>query len=329
MQLKRIHIHILLWAFMLLFVFDYHWFEVSWITALGHSLIEVISYAILFYGTQFLYRRFKDQLFLFIVALLFMVAIYIIIIRFTGLEFFFYEAEGWRNIFSMVLNAILFCGLAILFEIKENRDAIQQKNLELDAKNKELQLHILKGKINPHFIFNTLNNLTALIVKKDEHVPDFINEFSTLLRYSIDEEGTKDISLEKEVECIKSYFALLEMQQPLAQDIDFYVEGELKGKKISPFIITSLVENAIKHSDIQYNDDGHLHFHLSCEEERIQVRISNSFQTQEKRNKSQGLNLIRSKLDLQYPDEYQLDIEQNDSVYQCRLSIHSPKVVAV
>jgi len=324
--MKNVLTHIGFWSFMLLFIFDYHWFEVSWLTAFWHSLVEIISYAVLFYGTLWFFNQFNQQLWLFCFGVASLILVYIFIIRASGLENYLYEAEGKRNLFSMLMNAVLFCGMAILFATSKQSTVLREKNLTLQANNKALQLDSLKAKINPHFIFNTLNNLNALIIKEDKRLPDFLNEFSTLLRYSIDEGNNEVIPLVKEIACIQSYFYLLEMQVPLATDIDLYVEGDATNKVIAPFIITTLVENAIKHSDIQINEHGHLNCHISCDENGIQIELSNSMKAKPNAITGKGLQIIQQQLQLNYGDDFELIHQTKKNTYVVNLDISSTKI---
>lgn len=324
--MKSVFIHITFWSFMLFFVFDYHWFEVSWLTALWHSFIEILSYAALFYVTLFCFSKFNQQLILLFLSIICLIVAYIFVLRLSGLESFLYEAEGNRNLFSMLVNAILFSGMAILFATSKQSTVLREKNLMLQANNKSLELDSLKAKINPHFIFNTLNNLNALIIKEDKRLPDFLNEFSTLLRYSIDEGNQEAIPLNKEIDCVQSYFGLLEMQEPLATDIDFYTEGVTQDKVIIPFIITTLLENAIKHSDVQVNEQGHLRCYINCDEYAIQVEISNSVKAKQNNSFGKGLNIIQQQLMLNYDDDFKLTNTTNQNVHIVNLSISSPKI---
>ncbi len=314
---------------MVLFVFDYHWYDINWWTALLYSFKEVLSYAILFYSSLLIFDQLKQRPIILGVVLLAFIVAYIMILRISGLEEYLYDLSGMRNVFSMSLNAILFCGLAVFLGLYRDAEKLQRKNFELAQLNKKLELTNLKNRINPHFIFNTLNNLNALILKKDKQLPEFVNEFSTLLRYSVDDGTKEEIPLEKELRCVRAYFDLLEMNKPASENIDFYVEGNASDKKIAPFIITSMVENAIKHSDINYNEEGHIHCHISCEEELIEMHLSNSYDEKDRQVDGKGIGMIERQLELRYEKGYSLEIQTENSTYVVRLVISSPKIRAL
>jgi len=307
--MKSIGIHICFWCFMLLFVFDYHWFQVSWLTAIWHSFIEILSYSALFYGSLWCFNKFNKRPSLLTLAILVLITLYIIVVRASGLEILLYEASSNRNLFSMVMNAVLFSGIALFFGILRQSTLLREKNLILQANNKALQLDSLKSKINPHFIFNALNNLNALIIKEDKRLPDFLHEFSTLLRYSIDGERDQFIAL-----------------SPLATNIDLYVEGAIENKVIAPFIITTLLENAIKHSDIKHNQQGHLNCYIECNENEIAVELSNSFQKNQNQKPGKGLQIIQQQLQLNYNNDFELIHSIKQNTYKVNLTISSSKI---
>lgn len=312
---------------MVLFILDYHWYDISLLVALGHSIIEIGTYVILFYTALFCFNRFKTSVFRLSLAISLLILTYIILLRVTGLEHYFYEVGGLRNLFSMLLNASLFSGLAILFGITNDRQTVLEKNLLLQTKNKELQLINIKSRLNPHFIFNTLNNFNALILKKDKQLPDFINHFSTVLRYSIDDGNNIEIPLQKEINCIEAYFQLLELQSPVATDIDLYVEGNFNTRLIIPFVLTSLVENAIKHSDIHENENGHLHCQISCDDEGIHAEVSNTIGDNLNRamDSGQGLRLIQEQLKGSYGEDFTFEQNIKAKIYVAKLHIYSTK----
>ena len=329
-NMKQVHLHTAWWIFTLLFVFDYHWLGISWLTALFYSLIEVLSYMFIFYSATFIYKKWVNRPLLLWSSLVLFIAVYTAFFISTGLDIFFYEGTGLRNAFSIVLNTILFCCIAVLFSHHHRSQELASRNILLENANKNLQIAALKQSINPHFIFNTLNNLNALIAMQDKNLPEFITKFSRLLRYSVDIEDQSSIDLEKEVECIKAYIDLTLMNRPETNDIDFFVEGDLSGKKIVPFVLTSLLENAIKHGDLKYNKNGFLHASIESLENNLNFYIKNTYKKNEKgdHTTSQGMALIKKQLDLHYQSDYKLDVSQTDDVYIVRLSIFSNKILS-
>lgn len=320
--------HLALWSFMLLFVFDYHWNEISWYEALAYSLLEVLTYMSLFYLNllvlQSFYRKNKNIL-VYIVFCLLMVVTYVGLVRFSGLEYYLYEFESNRNVFSMVLNATLFIALSYFFFIQKEYFSARERNLTLKAENQAMQFEYLKARINPHFIFNTLNNMYALLLKKDENVPEMVNQLSNVLRYAVDDGSREYLPLTKEVDHLKDYIELLQMQEPASENIDFYVEGEIAGLEIIPFVLISFLENAIKHGDLKYDEEGWINIQILVEEQ-FEFIIENSHSGESNSSNGTGLENIQKQLELAYGQNSHLTIDNSSEKYSVKLTIDLPKM---
>ncbi len=313
---------------MLLFIFDYHWFETAWWEALGFAFVEVVGYGIVFYVNVYFLKTLtaKKRLLKILISLI-VIVVYIVFVRFSGLEKHLYEAEGLRNLFSLWLNASLFTTLAWLFYFAEKNQLTQQKNLQLVAANKQLQIDALKARMNPHFLFNVLNNLNALIARKDEKVPNFVAKLSSVLRYSVDAGTQQKIPLAKELAYVQDYLDLVKMQEPASDNIDFYVDGTTEQYQIIPFILTSILENAIKHGDIQHNEHGFLHIFAEIDEKQFLFEVINSVSENKgninKNSLQVGLKNIREQLSLYYGDAFILIEDKEKGSYKSRLVIQN------
>jgi len=310
---------------MVLFIFDYHWFDVSWYEAFGYSILEVMGYMLIFYLNFWKLQQQDEKWWATIGCSLLIMSIYIAFIRFSGLEYYFYEAADMRNLFSLILNASLFTGLAYLFNNRERSFQMEQQNLQLAATNKQLQIDSLKARINPHFLFNTLNNLNALIVKKEAHIPAYLSKLSGVLRYSMDSGNQKFLPLTKEVQYLQDYLALIKMQEPASANIDMYVEGISEDLHILPFILMTLLENAVKHGDLMYNPKGYIHLTIAVDEVFV-FELSNSVAPQNSKAKGIGLDNIKKQLDLIYVKDYTLTTKQNTDAYHTELTISLDKL---
>ena len=140
---------------------------------------------------------------------------------------------------------VIAISIALILE-KRWRVAIQETaRAEADKANAELSF--LKAQINPHFLFNTLNNIYSLAVTKNENVADAIMKLSNIMRYVTDEVNEDFVSLEKELDSISDYVSLQRLRLGKKASIDFTVEGDTGGKMIAPLILMPFVENAFKH----------------------------------------------------------------------------------
>lgn len=245
--------------------------------------------------------------------------------RYSGLEYFFYESSNNRNLFSLIMNSGLFTGLAYLFYHAENYFGSRERNLKLEVKNHQLQLESLKARINPHFLFNTLNNMNALIVRKDENLPTYVSKLSRVLRYSTDAGKEEMVSLKKELEYLEDYLGLIKLQEPASDLIDFYVEGDAENYQILPFILMTLLENAIKHGNLTHNETGYVNINISLDHD-IDVEIENSKDKISFNENGSGLNNIIEQLELVYGNEFSLTTKLTEDRYTSKLIISSKKI---
>ena len=248
--------------------------------------------------------------------------VYIMIMKYTGAEIYFYEGSPSRNLFSMLLNSILFIGLSYAaFFIFENQRK-EKENYQLQLQNKKLHLDYMKSRINPHFVFNTLNNLNALIQIGSKDGIKLANGLSDILRYALDSGDKSFVELSKEIEHIQSYAKLVLMQEPLSSDIDIYVEGVEKDFVILPFILITLFENAIKHSDIKINPQGYIKVDILIEDFLV-FKIKNSCLNNEINNSGTGIKNITQQLNIAYGENYTLDYSLKDQEYILELTINT------
>mgnify|MGYP006176424597 CR=1 FL=1 len=110
-----------------------------------------------------------------------------------------------------------------------------------------MQLNSLKGQLNPHFLFNTLNNLYGLTVRKDNLAPELILNLSDIMSYTLYESNTEIVRLEKELDFIKNYIALEKMRYADETNIQVMIEGQTAGLFVAPLLTFTFIENAFKH----------------------------------------------------------------------------------
>ncbi len=321
---RSTYLHIGFWVFMTLFVFDYHWFETTWYIAMAWSILEAASYAGIFYLSLLLFRKQSPVTALIGIACL-MIA-YVIGIRLSGLESQLYQSVAWRNVFSMLLNVSLFTGIAFLYHKLLQQYQLEQQFLRLEANNKQLQIDNLKRNINPHFLFNTLNNMNALISRGDKNLPLFLSKLSSVLRYSFEQGEKATIALGKEVQQMQDYLDLVRLQEPKSSNIDFYTEGVLPEHRIIPFVLNTLLENAVKHGDLMQSENAFLHISLIVEDD-LKFEIQNSYQSQTPNRAGTGLANIEKQLQLVYQDKYRIEYAADGAEFKCNLHIEQEELL--
>lgn len=243
-------------------------------------------------------------------------------------KIFFPDTRGSN--FSNVLYTLIdiIPPIIILSGFKFAWDAVaRQKQLdELKIMVKESELQFLKTQINPHFLFNNLNNLYVLAVEESKKTPEVILALSSLLRYMLYECKAAYVSLIKEIEQLENFIRLGEMQIEGRGTVT--VTNSITKKdnyNIAPLILVVFIENAFKHSASSTTEAITIAIDLSITTEgTLKFLCKNTFQKESNTSSlSQGIGLqnVKKRLDLIYPDQYQLDISNTEMEFRVQLEL--------
>lgn len=206
------------------------------------------------------------------------------------------------------------------------------KQREVDALKiavKESELQFLKSQINPHFLFNNLNNLYAYTIENSPKAPEIILELSSILRYMLYECREKYVPLTKEVAQMENFVKLNELQIEERGQVNFNAQNIRAGYQIAPLILIVFIENAFKHSTASQTDNILIDVDVRLSDSgTLEFICKNSFQPlSNTENLSYGIGLenVRKRLQLLYPGAHQLDIREGDGLYEVRLSVELNK----
>lgn len=191
----------------------------------------------------------------------------------------------------------------------------------LKSEKAKAELALLKTQINPHFFFNTLNNLYALTVKNSDKAPEVILKLSDMMRYTI-YEGKKDIvPLNEVIVYLKNYIDLHKIRYHKSVKIDFtHTIGD--GDTIAPLLFIILLENAFKHGVESLTENAFITINLISNVDFIHFNIENNFDSNEiSEDKGIGLDNLKRRLELIYPDKHQLSILEKEPIYKVDLII--------
>lgn len=199
----------------------------------------------------------------------------------------------------------------------------KQQLLKLNEQKKTAELAALKNQLNPHFLFNTLNNLYALALKKSNDTPKVIRKLSEILDYILYRCNKPYVSLDKELELIENYLSLEKIRYADRVKISFSknVTGQ---EKIAPLLLLTFVENAFKHGVTNEIQQAHINIAISKKGEELLFKVENSkpAMTEKLENKeSIGLQNIKKQLELLYPKAYDLIIENDKSTFSANLKL--------
>ncbi|SDC30941.1 sensor histidine kinase [Williamwhitmania taraxaci] len=182
----------------------------------------------------------------------------------------------------------------------------------MEALLKEAELATLKAQINPHFIFNCLNNIRSLVVEDQEKARTGITQLSDMLRYSFQHSQVEKVLLEKEVEVVKSFLQLesIHLEERLAHSLS--VQPETLGYPIPPMVIQLLVENAIKHGISKLPKGGYINIDIKERSGIIIIEVENSGQLKENKTPGIGLKNLRDRLRISYSDAASFTLVNKD-----------------
>ena len=221
--------------------------------------------------------------------------------------------------FSFITYPIIIMGF-----ISFNRK--QQRLLKLEEEKKSMELKFLKNQLNPHFLFNTLNNLYALTLKKDDKAPEIIAKLSEILDFVLYRCNDDFVPIEKENYLLENYISLEKLRYNENRlDISF-IKDIQENSKISPLILLTFVENAFKHGVINETEKAVIRINLQSKKQQITFRIENTKpqnKTAKAFGKSQiGLENVQKQLDLLYPKKHQLEIDETQRKFAVKLMLY-------
>lgn len=180
----------------------------------------------------------------------------------------------------------------------------------------------LKSQVNPHFFFNTLNNLYGLVGKDAKKAQELILKLSDMMRYSV-YDGEKDtVLLSEEVTYLQNYIELHKMRYHKAIDIQFNTDISDNDYKVMPLLFIILLENAFKHGVENLRNNAYVHLTLKAHQNTIHFEIENNFDASEE-NQDEGIGLqnLKRRLELVYPKNHTLTTSKTGDVYYANLNI--------
>lgn len=305
----------------------------------GTSLLEItrIMINIAFYmlvvyiNLGYLIPRFLNQknFMTYVLLLLAMVAVFTPIK--VMLLYITYEEVDPREFLVMNQHTIFLllftiAGGSTVIKIISDWQRHQRDRKDLETQRMQSEIKFLKSQINPHFLFNTLNSLYALTLKKSDKAPEIVIKLSEMMRYMLYESNERRVPLQKEVNYIQNYLALEALRQSGHADIRFNVEGQITDQTIAPLIFIPFLENSFKHGLNHQISDGYVHVTMKVLDNKLLLRILNSKPAQlpqpsEKTSGGIGLANVQRRLNLLYPNQYKLDIEDSDKEHIVELSL--------
>ena len=194
----------------------------------------------------------------------------------------------------------------------------RKESLELENKILEAESKSLKAQINPHFLFNTLNNIYSLSQLDSSKTGDAILQLSDILRYVTYEGNEKTVALSLEIEHIESFIKLQLLQDNDSSNIDIELDISDDNQQISPLLLIPFIENCFKHSNHHDKENGWIKIKIKANDRRLVLTTENSIsstQTKKDRVGGVGMENVKRRLVLLYPNQHELTIRTNRKQY--------------
>ncbi|MCG2459162.1 histidine kinase [Flavobacteriaceae bacterium F89] len=318
----QVLLHIVLFLF---YTFDKHQPQIQ-----GFKMVAFLNYAMGALVINYVllpYFFYKKKYSLFFLSSLAIIAT-IILVEELVLEKIFYpttRGKHFPGIIYSLLDVMPIVTILVGFKFAWDASIKQREVEELRTSAKESELQFLKSQINPHFLFNNLNNLYSYALEKSPKTPTIILELSTVLRYMLYDCKEDFVALPKEIENLRNFTQLNELQIEERGTVSFRTKNINPEYRIAPLILTVFVENAFKHSTASQSKDIVIDIEVKVTNGgMLEFKCNNSFQplgNTENLSKGIGLENVKKRLQILYPDAHQLKIDETNGQYRVCLKI--------
>jgi two-component system, LytTR family, sensor kinase len=211
---------------------------------------------------------------------------------------------------------IMVLAMSLTIQIRQRLRYAEQRALQAEADRANAELSFLKAQINPHFLFNTLNNIYSLAATKSDHTAESIMKLSNIMRYVTDDVREEYVPLENEVAFISDYIDLQRLRLGDKMNVGFLVSGKIAGKKIAPLILMTFIENVFKYG-ISKHEPSDIDIQLSVTDDMIRFFCQNKQYETQRHAESTGIGIVNTKQRLEhlFSGKYELSIKTENGKY--------------
>lgn len=345
--MKRVVQHIIFWLcyMVMCMLMEYLWVikalpDMSFIQILPHALASVVTVTIpeICFAYYLMYRGYdrliqkKAPLLLTVPEIVFAILLCLFLIRSINYYTFNMLLYGGRlgedNFFDpvMIFRSFIYLGfssgLAVSMWLYRRQLAAAAREKELTEAKLGAELKALRGQLNPHFLFNTLNNIYALTRKKDEHAPEVVMKLSDLLSFMLYKANRETITLQQEINFLQDYIALERIRYNERLELSFEKDIADPDTPIAPLILLPFVENAFKHGAGESRFSTKIHICIKQQGSAMHFTIENSIEGENGKAEGRiGLDNVRRQLELLYKD-YTLETGSRGNMYKVSLFIN-------
>ncbi len=230
----------------------------------------------------------------------------------------------------ITLNFVVFFAIAVkqvkrVFFIQQEKNELEKIKLITELQLREAELKLLKAQVQPHFLFNTLNNLYGLTLEKSDDAPELVLRLSEILDYILYRCDANRVALSEEIKNLKNYIEIEKIRYSENMKLKLQFPGEIRSLKIAPLILLPFVENAFKHGVSNFAGKAFVELKMVIVDKNLIFNIKNSKNARLKRegrtSKGIGLKNVKKRLELLYPEKYILNIENGEETFSVNLTI--------
>lgn len=243
-----------------------------------------------------------------------------------------YIIDGWtctehwvysqRFAINVVVSALFLVVFVGMLRFAQDWFNLEAKRREVENEKLMAELRFLKAQINPHFLFNTLNNLYYLAFTNSPNTTEVIAMLSQMMRYMIYDSNHSRVPLSKEIEYMENYISLEKLRLNEPVKINFEVQGRVEGHEIVPLILITFLENAFKHGISSNTKDAFIDVRINLNEKNCIYTVENSkLATKTEGQSGIGLQNVKRRLDLSYPNNHELTIKDTPESYWVELKL--------
>ncbi len=233
------------------------------------------------------------------------------------------EHSGRKDINSIILFIMVWSLSTAICIIRQWR-LTEKRALQAETDKANAELSFLKSQVNPHFLFNTLNNIYSLAVTNNENTAPSIMKLSNIMRYLTDEAGENYVSLDSEIACIRDYIDLQKMRLGKNTKVDFSVSGNTVDKKIPPLILMTFIENVFKYG-VSNHEASDIIIKLAADDHNMTFFCQNKLFDSKRSIERTGIGIFNAQQRLKhlYPDKHFLDISKKNGLFTVQLTLQA------
>lgn len=215
---------------------------------------------------------------------------------------------------------------ALCVAIYKYSNHVMVQTEELKQEQKLMKLQLLQSQINPHFLFNALNNIYALVYTKNDSAPDALMKLSDMLRYVTDFGQQEKVPIEREMSYIQNYIDFQVLRFGSSEQISYQCQMDSMGYSIVPMLLQPFVENCFTHGDIAANPEAFVRINLDVKDGLLHFLAENSMSRthvshESRKENSIGIDNVEQRLSLYYPEDYFLKMGEENQIYKVDLTL--------